>query len=176
MRLRLILAAAVAVAALAPLPALADAPSIRATVLGGLERTDSAPGTGAVDGFYYGGNLGADWDLGAVTVGIEGELGGSSASAALPGRRASQGLFANAAVRVTLPVSGRARVFARGGYAYHEIGYSTGPGFNGSGYTIGGGGELDLIGNLYLRGEYRFSDYGSTVRGQQFLGGIGVKF
>lgn len=176
MRVRPILAAAIAAAAFAPLPALADARTIRATALGGLERTDSAPGTGAVDGFYYGGNLGADWDLGTVTVGLEGELGGSTASAVLPGRRANQGLFANAAVRVAVPVTNRARVFVRGGYAYHEIGYSTGPGFKGSGYVIGGGGEVDLIGQIYLRGEYRFSNYGSTVRGQQFLGGVGIKF
>ncbi|MFA7588398.1 MAG: hypothetical protein WCY11_19795, partial [Novosphingobium sp.] len=59
---------------------------------------------------------------------------------------------------------------------YHEIGYSTGPGFSGSGYTIGGGGELDLTDALFARAEYRFSDYGSTVRGQHFLLGAGIRF
>lgn len=163
-------------AALAGSSAAAEAPRLRATVLGGLERTDSAPGTGAVNGVYYGAQLGADWDIGGLLIGVEGELGDSSASAAIPGNRARQGLFGNAAVRVAVPLTDHLRGFVRGGYAYHQIDYSTGPAFKGSGYTVGGGGEIDLGERLFLRGEYRYSNYGSTVRGQQFLAGAGIKF
>ena len=154
----------------------AEAPIIRATALGGLERTDSAPGTGAVDGAYYGIQLGADWSLGPLLVGVEGDLGDSTASAALGTNRARQGLFASGAVRLALPVTSGARVFVRGGYAYHDVTYITGPAFHGSGFTGGGGAEIDLGRVMFVRAEYRYADYGNTVRGQQFLGGIGVKF
>ena len=165
-----------AASALAALPAAADPPRLRATALGGLERTDSAPGTGAVNGVYYGGQIGADWDLGGLLVGIEGDLGDSTASAVIPGNRASQSLFGSAALRLALPLGDGARVFVRGGYAYHTINYTTGPAFKGSGTTLGGGGEVDLTAQLFVRGEYRFNNYGQTVRGQQLLGGIGLRF
>ena len=173
---RLIALALAGTAVVAGTPAAAEAPRLRAAVLGGLERTDSAPGTGAVDGVYYGVQLGADWNLGGLLVGIEGDVGDSSASAAITGNRARQGLFGTAAVRVAVPLTGHLRGFVRGGYAYHQIDYTTGPAFKGNGYTVGGGGELDLGERVFLRGEYRYSNYGRTVRGQQFLLGAGVKF
>ena len=154
----------------------ADPSGLRATALTGLERTDSAPGTGAQDGVYYGGQIGYDWDLGGLQAGFEGELGGSSARDPLVNTGARQGLFANAAVRVALPVTDRTRVFARGGYAYHEVTYTSAPKFAGSGYTLGGGGELDLGDRLLLRAEYRYSDYGNQVRGQHFVAGRGIRF
>ena len=156
--------------------ALAEAPQLRVTALGGLERTDSAPGTGAVDGAFYGGQIGADWKLGGLIVGVEADLGDSTAKAAITGNLARQGVFGSAAVRVALPLGDRARVFVRGGYAYHTVNYTTGPAFKGSGYTVGAGGELDLTGALFVRSEYRFNDFGQSVRGQQFLGGLGLRF
>ncbi|WP_296676594.1 porin family protein [Novosphingobium sp.] len=175
-RLPLLTCAALALSGLAAGAAQAESPTIRATALAGLERTDSAPGTGAADGIYYGGQLGADWDLGGVQLGVEGELGESTASALVGTNRARQGVFASAALRLAVPLTGQLRVFARGGYAYHRISYDTGPDFSGSGYTLGAGAEADLSGPLFVRGEYRYSDYGSTVRGQQFLGGVGLRF
>ncbi|MFM5886306.1 MAG: outer membrane protein [Novosphingobium sp.] len=156
-------------------PARAEDTGLRAAAVAGLERTDKASGAGADDGFYYGAQLGYDWDLGGVIAGVEGEVGGSTARGALGADRARQGVSANAAVRLAIPLREDMRVFARGGYAYHEIGYDAAPSFSGSGYTIGGGGEVDLGRDLYLRGEYRYSDYGSAVRGQHFLLGLGLK-
>jgi len=156
-------------------PAIAS-PELHGGIVTGLERTDTGPGAGARDGFYYGINLGADWDLGPIKAGVEGELGDSSAKAVdLPGQPA-QGLFANAVVRLTVPVTGKTRLFARGGYAYHRIDQNAAPAIDGHGYVVGAGGELDLIRNIALRGEYRFSDYGQTVRGQQFLAGLSLRF
>jgi outer membrane immunogenic protein len=174
--LRIITLALAGSCAVAGVQAAAETLRPRATVLGGLDRTDSAPGTGAVDGVYYGVQLGADWYLGGLLAGVEGEIGDSTASAAVPGNRARQGLFGNAAVRVAVPFTDHLRGFVRGGYAYHQIDYTTGPAFKGSGYTLGGGGEVDLGERLFLRGEYRYSNYGKIVRGQQFLLGAGVKF
>lgn len=163
-------------AVLAPTAAQAETPQVRVAVVGGLERTDSAPGSGARDGFYYGVQVGADWDLGIVQAGIEGELGDSSAQdTTLPGQP-KQGLFGNAAVRLAVPVTGGTRVFVRGGYAYHKIDNATGADFTGHGYVIGGGAEVDLAPSLFLRGEYRFSDYGQAVRGQHFVAGVGLRF
>lgn len=148
----------------------------RITALAGLERTDAAPGSGAADGFYAGVQLGHDFDLGAVLVGVEGELGESTAASDLAGGRAEQGLFASGAVRVALPIGPGTRVFARGGVAYHRIENTVGPDFSGTGFTTGAGLEQDLGNRLLLRGEYRFSDYGSQVRGQHFLFGLGLRF
>lgn len=156
--------------------AQADPTGLRATAIGGLERTDSASGSGASDGFYYGGQLGYDYDLGGLIAGVEAELGGSSARDTVAGVEARHGVFGNAAVRLAVPVTDGARVFARGGYAYHRIDYATGTDFSGSGYVLGGGGEVDLGSRLLLRGEYRFSDYGSQVRGQHFVVGLGLRF
>ena len=157
-------------------PALAAPTGLRAAALAGLERTDAAPGSGASDGFYYGGQLGYDWQLGPVIAGVEGDLGGSSASQSIAARRADQGVFASAAVRLAVPITDHLRGFVRGGYAYHTVTYDTGRAFHGSGWTLGGGGELDLTKRVFARGEYRFSDYGQTVRGQQFLLGAGLRF
>jgi outer membrane immunogenic protein len=159
-----------------PGSAVAQDGGLRATALGGLERTDAAPGTGASDGVYFGGQLGYDAALGPVLIGVESEVGESTAKSTLAGNHARQGLFANAAVRLAIPISGGFRGFVRGGYAYHRISYDTGPDFDGSGYTLGGGAEADLSDRLFLRGEYRFSDYGTAVRGQHFLLGLGVRF
>jgi len=157
-------------------PALAAPGGLRATALAGLERTDAAPGTGASNGVYFGGQLGYDWQLGPVIAGVEGDLGGSSASQVIGTRRADQGTFASAAVRLAVPLAAHLRGFVRGGYAYHTVAYDTGRAFHGSGWTLGGGGEVDLSKRVFLRGEYRFNDYGKTVRGQQFLLGAGLHF
>lgn len=168
--------AAALAAALGAAPALADSPELHGGIVAGLERTDTGPAAGARDGFYYGVNLGADWRLGPVIVGVEGELGESNARAAdLPGQPA-QGLYANAVVRLAVPVTGGTRIFARGGYAYHRIERTAAPDFDGHGYVIGAGAEVDLVGNVALRGEYRFSDYGQTVRGQHFVAGLSLRF
>ncbi len=173
--IRTAVSAAVLALVLTP-PALAAPTGLRATALAGLERTDAAPGTGASNGFYYGGQLGYDWQLGPVIAGVEGDLGGSSASQLIAARRADQGVFASAAVRLAVPVTDGLRGFVRGGYAYHTVTYDTGRAFRGSGWTLGGGGEVDLTKRLFVRGEYRFNDYGKTVRGQQFLLGAGLHF
>lgn len=157
-------------------PALASSIGLRATALAGFERTDAAPGAGASDGVYYGGQLGYDWQLGPVVAGVEGDLGGSSAVQIIGTRRADQGVFLSAAVRLAVPVTDRLRGFLRAGFAYHAVTYDTGRAFHGSGWTLGGGGEADVTRRVFVRGEYRFSDYGQTVRGQQFLLGAGLRF
>jgi outer membrane immunogenic protein len=157
-------------------PAFAAPTGLRASALAGIERTDAAPGAGAGDGFYYGGQLGYDWQLGPVIAGIEGDLGGSSAAQVIGTRRADQGVFASAAVRLAVPVTGHLRAFVRGGYAYHAVTYDVGRAFHGNGWTLGGGGEADVSARVFVRGEYRFNDYGQTVRGQQFLVGAGLRF
>jgi opacity protein-like surface antigen len=107
---------------------------------------------------------------------VEGDLGGSSAVQVIGTRRADQGVFASAAVRLAVPFTQGLRGFVRGGYAYHAVTYDTGRAFHGSGWTLGGGGEADLTSRVFVRGEYRFSDYGQAVRGQQFLLGAGIRF
>ncbi|MFM9934598.1 MAG: hypothetical protein ACKVOL_00205 [Novosphingobium sp.] len=114
--------------------------------------------------------------LGPVIAGAEGDLCGSSASQVIGTRRADQGVFASATVRLAVPVTDGLRGFVRGGQAYHTVAYDTGRALRGSGWTLGGGGEVDLTKRELVRGEYRFSGYGQTVRGRQFLLGAGLRF
>lgn len=159
------------------LPSIAQAQTgVRVTAIGGLERTDSGPGAGAEDGLYYGAQVGKDWDFGGVMLGLEAEVGKSTAEGTYLLDPARQGLFATGAVRLAIPVTGSTRVFARGGVAHHRIDYATRTDFSGTGYTLGGGVEQDLGSRLFVRGEYRYSDYGSQVRGQHFVGGVGLRF
>ena len=176
MPVRTVLCLFMAVFSLSAAPALAEAPEgWRAGVIVGLDRTDAAPGAGAANGFAYGIQVGHDWRLGPFQTGIEGDLAGSTERQTLGTRRSSHGLFGAAAIRAALPLTGGLRMFARGGYAFHALLFSGAPGFNGHGWQIGGGAEADLGRRLYLRGEYRFSNYGSAVRGQQLLFGAGLR-
>ncbi|MGF7168499.1 opacity protein-like surface antigen [Sphingobium xanthum] len=48
--------------------------------------------------------------------------------------------------------------------------------YTGDGWRIGGGGELALSHNLFLRAAFRYSDYGRVARGQKAAGMIGWRF
>lgn len=148
----------------------------RVAVLGGLDRTDGAAGSGAASGAYYAVLTGYDWRLGPLIAGVEGDVGGSTARQSIDERRATQGVFATAAVRAGFHVAGRVNGFARAGYAYHRVGYDRGSDFTGHGFTAGGGTEIDLSRQMFARVEYRYSDYGEALRGQQLLGGLGWRF
>lgn len=148
----------------------------RVALLVGLDRTDAAPGAGASDGFFYGGQLGYDVAAGAFILGVEADASGSTASGRVGAVRSEQGLFATAAARVGVPVGDRLLPFVRGGYAYHEVDRDGAGNLSSGGYTVGAGLEYGVGERLFLRGEYRFSDYGDRLRGQQFLAGAGLRF
>lgn len=170
------ISAAILFASMAPAAVAAPFEGPRIAVLAGLDRTDAAPGAGASDGAFYGGQIGYDLALDPVIIGVEADLGGSTATQAVGAVRSEQGVFATAAVRVGAPIGERLLPFARVGYAYHEVGRSGAADLSSSGFTAGAGAEYGFGERLFLRGEYRYSDYGDRLRGQQFLAGLGLRF
>ncbi|MCJ2185368.1 outer membrane protein [Novosphingobium beihaiensis] len=148
----------------------------RAGVIAGYDRTDLAPGAGPQGGGLYGLQLGYDWNLGGVVLGVEADLAGSTADTDLPALRSDAQRYATVAARAGFEPLYGVLLFARGGVAHARVDIDPGADFDGSGFTVGGGAELALSGRLYLRSEYRYSDYGDRLRGQQVLGGVGLRF
>lgn len=147
----------------------------RVEAVGGYDQTDSAPGRGAQDGALYGGRLGYDRDLGGFVLGAEGDLLLSDA-ASTEGAFSSQAQsYWSLALRAGLPLGDRILAFARGGIGSARIDTSLGRA-NGTGFAVGGGLEARLGARPFLRGEYRYSDYGDRLRGQQFTAGLGWRF
>jgi outer membrane immunogenic protein len=120
-------------------------------------------------GVVGGGHIGYNYEAGSsLVVGIEGDIEGSSA------RSASTAYFGSYTVRS--PVQGsirgragfavdRALFYATGGVAFATFNdsYATGGSASASraGYTIGGGVEYAISDRWSVRGEYRFSNFGT---------------
>lgn len=174
--MRFAISAALLFAMMAPEAVAAPFEGARVAVLAGLDRTDAAPGAGASDGFFYSGQLGFDITVDPVIVGVEADVAGSTATGRVGAVRSEQGIFATAALRVGVPIGERLLPFVRAGYAYHEVRRSGASDLSSSGFTAGAGVEYGVSERLFLRGEYRYADYGDRLRGQQFLAGFGVRF
>lgn len=174
--MRLYVTAAILIALSPPAAGAEPFAGPRVALLGGLDRTDAAPGAGASDGFFYGGQIGYDVMVDSFVIGVEADVGGSTANGQVGAVRSEQGLFATAAVRVGLPIGSGLLPFARAGYAYHEANRSGAADLSSSGFTAGAGLEYSISERLFVRSEYRYSDYGDRLRGQQFLLGAGLRF
>lgn len=167
-------------AALVMLPASAgaqdsafDGPRVGAIV--GIDETDAAPGLGARSGLLYGVQLGYDRDLGGFVLGAEADIAASDARTETPAFTSEADRYLSAAVRAGFKLADPLLVYARGGIANTRISTSLGR-FDQTGFTVGGGAEYAVAGRFYVRGEYRYSDYGSTLRGQQYVVGLGFRF
>ena len=148
------------------------------------------------DGFVYGGAIGYDQQVGGFIAGIEGEVTGATTAARtnnllVPGDRlrvgAGRDLYAGA--RVGYVISPFAMIYAKAGYtnARVEAEYRSGTTTvtdheNLDGYRVGAGIEYKLGQRTYVKGEYRYSNYGNSDRfdidasRHQILGGVGVRF
>lgn len=167
-------------AMLAVLPAAANAqdsafegPRVGAIV--GIDETDAAPGLGARSGLLYGVQLGYDRDFGGFVLGAEADIAASDARTETPTFTSNADRYVSAAVRAGFKLADPLLVYARSGVANARISTSLGR-FDQTGFTVGGGAEYAVTDRLYLRGEYRYSDYGSTLRGQQYMAGLGFRF
>jgi outer membrane immunogenic protein len=169
-----------AIAAMIATPAMAQEESqsgIFAGVFVGYDNvtiTDSTS-SGSKDGVTYGGIVGYDYDLGSAVVGLEGEFGDSSVSDTqqdllVTGDTAttSVGRDLYVGARVGFKAGENILVYAKGGYTNtrFKLVYddNDGTAFTASddldGYRIGAGVEFGM-GQLRIRGEYRYSDYGN---------------
>ncbi|HEY9091794.1 outer membrane protein [Parasphingorhabdus sp.] len=170
-----------ATAACVSTPALAqDASSFNGPYVGGVLGFDNveleADGIKADDsGTIYGGVIGYDMNLGGFIVGAEAEYTESAVKETMPSvlvagdqARLSAGRDLYAGVRLGYEFAPNAMIYAKGGYtnAKAKLRYDDNAGSVSSfsdeldGYRIGGGLEATAD-KLFVRLEYRYSDYGS---------------
>ncbi|MGI9363165.1 MAG: outer membrane protein [Parasphingorhabdus sp.] len=170
-----------ATAACVSAPALAqDASPFTGPYVGGVLGYDSVEIEiddlkGDDNGTLYGGVIGYDMNLGGFVVGVEGEYTESAVkqteqSVLIAGDEASlsAGRDLYAGVRLGYEFVPNAMIYAKGGYtnAKAKLRYDDNAGSVTSfsdeldGYRIGGGLEA-TSNNMFVRLEYRYSDYGS---------------
>ena len=147
-------------------------PHVEAIV--GYDQTDVAPGRGAANGVIYGIGGGYDVALGAVRLGGEAEINESSGDEIVAGSAQRVGRSLYLGGRFGIPIIDSALLYAKGGYANGRF---LGPAdYTGSGFRIGGGAEVAITNTVFGRAEYRYSDYGQTARGQNWVLAIGARF
>lgn len=168
----------------------------RAEVITGWDRVDGPDSGDASDGVVYGGAVGYDFRLGGAVLGFEGEATGATTrehgtDVLTPGDafrvKAGRDLYVGG--RVGFLAGPNAMIYAKGGYSNARVDtrYVSGStvvddGENLDGWRAGAGVEVKLGGNLYAKGEYRYSHY-SDLNGtnidldrHQVVGGIGIRF
>ena len=167
------------VATMAATPALAQqaAPFTGGYVAGvvGYDATDlNISGVDNPDGLLYGVQLGYDFQSGDVVFGIEAEATDATTE------------FKTGGVEIDMArdlyVGGRIGYATGGTLFYGKVGYTNariesnvGNG-DGDGVRFGAGVEYKLAGNLFAKGEYRYSNYEDDLERHQLLTGLGIRF
>jgi outer membrane immunogenic protein len=211
----LTLLAAVSAAAIA-VPAAAQSTSFSGPRVEALVGYDSSqPGSDSnipnveekFDGVNYGVGVGYDIDLGSTVLGVEGELMESEAKTdfntagfatyGIANVDAGRDLYAG--VRAGVKVGPNSLVYAKGGYTNARYNVLTTDNTTDTqtdlkvdGWRVGAGAQVNLSNNLYVKGEYRYSNYaGGEVESptgvesdnfdvdldrHQFVAGVGLKF
>jgi outer membrane immunogenic protein len=147
-----------AAAALVATPALAsDFQGTRFEVTAGADDV-----TGGVDptDVTYGAALGYDRQYGKVVIGVD-------ATAANVFDRADLGVGA----RVGYVVNDNVLAYARGGYTNLDLGQ-----LSVDGLTVGGGLEVNVLGPIYTKVEYRYTDFERGLGRHGGLVGLGYRF
>lgn len=129
------------------------------------------PGVSNGDGVVYGVNLGYDFALGGAVAGVEAELTDSSVEKFT--LDAKRDIYVGA--RVGAPM-GAALLYAKAGYTNLRLGAPGVGSANADGFRLGAGVEYALSGNLFLKGEYRYSNYENDISRHQVVGGLGIRF
>ena len=126
-----------------------------------------------------------------MLLGIEGEVSDSDARACDGSRSAADPRFCVKAGRdlyvggrVGTVVGGRSLLYAKAGYTNARV-KLTQDGGTGQitldrtaldGVRVGGGAEVALSQNTFLKAEYRYSNYEAGLERHQVVGGFGVRF
>ncbi|GAA4007395.1 porin family protein [Sphingomonas humi] len=179
---------AVASAALAATPALAQAPQgPRVEALVGYDaprinvNENGIKGTFKDEGVAYGVGAGYDFALSnGASLGIDLEAADSTMKErnAAGTLRAGRDLYAGGRVSVPLGADG-SNVYLKGGYTNARFEAESGTlraKQDLDGYRIGAGAQFALMGKAYVGGEYRFSDYEQDVRRHQVVATLGTRF
>ena len=128
----------------------------------------------SIEGIGYGGELGYDIDTGNVVLGVEGEYSNSNAGTDFEAGDFEGFGFGNVSANRDLYVGVRAGVkatpntlvYAKGGYTNAKFDVRSNDGtteFNEDvdtdGYRVGAGVEQAFASGMYIKGEYRYSNY-----------------
>lgn len=136
----------------------------------------------------YGGGIGGDLQFGRIVGGIEGFAYGSTVDARddTLGARVGLGRDFEVSGRLGYVLAPRWLAYAKGGYTNTTVTGSVT--FGGStirvsqdydGFRVGGGVEHRIGRNLFVKGEYRYSQYGiegTDLDRHQVIGGVGFRF
>lgn len=160
-----------------------------------------------IDDVAYGVGVGYDMNMGSVVVGVEGEWMESEAqteydTTGFPNfgvANVETGRDLYAGVRVGVPMGERALVYAKGGYTnarYNVLATDnvtdTGTDVDLDGWRLGAGAEYAVSDNMFVKAEYRYSNYGEgeieapsgaesdrfdiDVDRHQIIAGVGMRF
>lgn len=176
---------AAAVAALFAVPAAAQAQAFVQAETG----LDSISVGGESDqGVSYGVSAGYDIALSnGLFVGIQGTVADSTtkecASAGEERLCIKTGRDLAAVVRLGTQVGDRSKLYVLGGYTnariratYTDGVDSFGEGANGDGFRLGAGAQYDLSDRLFVKAEYRYSNYESDFSRHNAIVALGAKF
>lgn len=173
--------AVMSIAAISASPALAqnagDFSGVKATAITGYDNIDvNTAGVDNPDGLLYGLSLGYDLQSSNIVYGVELEATESTSKISNAAVRIDAGRDLYAGVRLGFVAGNNALVYVKGGYTNARVSSPGNGGDNGDGYRIGGGVDYKLSDKLYVRGEYRYSDYEYDIERHQALLGLGVNF
>jgi outer membrane immunogenic protein len=179
---------AVASAALAASPALAQAPQgprVEALIGYDAPRIDlSEAGVDAKfkdEGVLYGVGVGYDFALGnGAALGVDLEASDSNVKESNVAGTLKTGRDLYAGGRVSFPLGADgSNVYLKGGYTNARFTATDGlvtDSENLKGYRLGAGAQFALTGKAYVGGEYRFSDYEQDVTRHQLALTVGTRF
>jgi len=132
------------------------------------ETNTDLPGVGSRDHNGWLGSVfaGVQGQNGSIVYGVEGDVGYDS-SEGFDGITATQsGIDGSLRARLGYAPNDRFMIYATGGGAAQSLEASDAIASDKNtmlGYTIGAGAEAKVTENVFVRGEYRFSDYGSET-------------
>jgi len=148
----------------------------RAEVIAGYDSVKTnSNGLGNPDGFLYGVGLGYDFNLGGAVAGVEAEIADSTTKRNFVGGSLNAARDIYVGGRIGAPIGDTALLYAKAGYTNARI-ETLGIGENGDGVRVGAGLEYKLASNVYVKGEYRYSNYQDDVERHQVVGGLGLRF
>ncbi len=161
----------------------------------------------SIDDIAYGVGVGYDMNMGGLVLGVEGEWMESEAKTeydttgfpnfGVANVEAGRDLYAG--IRVGAPLGERALVYAKGGYANAKMNVlatdnvtDTDTDVNLDGWRLGAGAEYAVSDNMFVKAEYRYSNYGEgeieapsglesdrfdlDVDRHQVVAGVGLRF
>lgn len=157
----------------------------------GLIGWDRVQNNGHDDALTYGVGVGYDVQFGGALVGLEGELNDSDARVCDGARsavsprvcvKAARDLYIGA--RVGKVINDRALIYAKAGYTNARFKATSDNGSTEStlfrsdldGLRVGAGVEYALNQNMFLKTEYRYSNYERGLERHQVVGGFGFRF